>query len=304
MSAAASASPLTCSGCGTRMRPWLLARDYNRNVPAEAPFRYDRCDACGLASLRNVPDDLGRYYVQEYHGIPATSEAVERGAAHDHYKIDIVLEHRQGGRLLEIGPAWGAFSLLAKRAGFEVEAIEMSAPCCEFLASTIGVKPINTFDEVDGLAQATPPDVIALWHVFEHVRNPWRLLEAAAARLRPGGILVIATPNPASFQLRVFGRFWAHLDAPRHVHLVPAALLRQRAEAFGLRQVSLTTRDTGSIGWDDFGWRFSLANLAPVAGLRRAFRFAGRFLTPLARIVERREGAGSAYTVVFEKPKR
>lgn len=291
-----------CTGCGASMVPAFESPDRNRGVSATEAFRYLRCRSCGLVSLVNIPDDLGRFYVRDYHGIPASDEAIERGAAHDHYKIDLVLAHRRGGRLLEIGPAWGAFCLLAKRAGFEVEAIEMSEACCAFLRTKIGVRPINTTDEVAGLAQATPPDVIALWHVFEHVRDPWRLLDAAVAKLRPGGILLIATPNPESFQFGVFGSRWVHLDAPRHVHLVPRALLARRMEALAMRPLQVTSRDPGSVGWDDFGWRFSMANLAPLPGLKRAFRFAGRFLTPLAAPFERREGAGSAYTAIYEKP--
>lgn len=290
----------TCTACGSTMAPFLDTRDHNRNVSPEL-FRYFRCTRCGLISLSNVPDDLGLYYATSYYTLPSSIAEIERGAEHERYKIDIVLRHMKGGRLIEIGPSWGAFCLLAQRAGFAVEAIEMDAECCRFLESTLGVRVIRSANEAAALDAASPPDVIALWHVIEHLRDPWTLLARAADRLAPGGVIVIATPNPAAFQFGLFGRFWAHLDAPRHVHLIPAALLRERLSKLGLEQELCTTTDSGSLGWNGFGWRFSLANLTTMAALKRPLRLAGRIVAPLLAPVERRDGMGSAYTAVYRK---
>lgn len=284
------------------MKPFLHTRDYNRAASAVA-FEYLRCVDCGVASLVNVPDDLRPYYVSGYHLVPSTQQEIEAGAAHDQYKIDLVKQFVPSGRLLEVGPAWGAFCLLAKRSGFSVEAIEMDPECCAFLESRIGVHAICRNDEAAALEEATQPDVIAAWHVLEHMRDPWRLVEAAARRLAPGGILILALPNPAAFQFRILGRYWAHVDAPRHLHLLPASVLRAKAEAAGLEQVFCTTTDHGSLGWNGFGWMFSLPHLASSPLLKRALRLAGRAITPLASVIESREGLGSAYTAVFRKPR-
>jgi 2-polyprenyl-3-methyl-5-hydroxy-6-metoxy-1,4-benzoquinol methylase len=285
------------------MQFFLRTRDYNRAVSTEQ-FEYERCGRCGMISLANVPQDLGPYYVSDYHMLPASQEAIEAGVAHDQYKIDLVRRFVPSGRLLEVGPSWGAFCLLAKRSGFSVEAIEMDPACCKFLESRIGVRAICRNDEAAALAEAAEPDVIAAWHVLEHMRDPWRFIDMAARRLTPGGVLVLALPNPHAFQFRVLGRFWAHVDAPRHVHLVPPAVLRARAEAAGLTQVLCTTTDHGSLGWNGFGWVFSLPHLGASPFLKRALRVAGRKVTPIAALIEEREGAGAAYTAVFRKPPR
>ena len=172
---------------------------------------------------------------------------------------------------------------------------------CEFLNSRVGVRAIRRDDEASALAEATQPDVIAAWHVLEHMRDPWQMIDAAAARLAPGGVLVLALPNPYAFQFRLLGRYWAHVDAPRHIHLIPPAVLRVRAEAAGLRQVLCTTTDPGSLGWNAFGWAYSLPHFAAGAFSKRALRFAGRKLAALTQALESREGKGSAYTVVFRK---
>jgi SAM-dependent methyltransferase len=296
-----SARNVFCSNCQGKMQPAFETRDYNRGVSDEI-FRYDRCEDCGLISLGNVPEDVGSYYAAGYHMLPQTDAAIEAGVAHDRYKIDLVTQFTKKGHLLEIGPSWGAFCLLAKRAGFLVEAIEQDPDCCEFLNSRIGVKAILRNDEAAALVDAAQPDVIAAWHVLEHLRDPWTMIDAAAARLAPGGILVLALPNPYAIQFRLLGRHWAHVDAPRHVHLIPPELLRVRAESAGLKQILCTTTDLGSLGWNTFGWIYSLPHLASGAFFKRVLRFVGRKIAPLARIVENREGKGSAYTVVFRKP--
>jgi SAM-dependent methyltransferase len=293
----------TCSACGGAMQPLFATRDYNRLVSDDV-FRYVRCPCCELISLENVPADLDRFYAQDYHAFPADATVIDRAAERERYKIELVKRFASSGRLLEIGPAWGAFCLLAKRAGFAVEAIEMDPRCCAFLDSQIGVRAICSTDEAAALEQVGALDVIVLWHAFEHLRDPWRLLAAAAKRLAPGGVLLIATPNPNSWQFRLFGPRWTHVDAPRHVHLIPAGLLRRRAEALGLEELLCTTTDPGSIGWNTFGWSWSLASFVPPGFLRRAVRVAARLLAPLAAPIERREGAGSAYTAVFRKAAR
>lgn len=293
---------MTCSGCGAGMRPFLESADYNRST-SRARFRYDACPCCGLKSLSNVPTDLVSYYRSGYHAIPASVADLEVGAAHDRYKIELVRRFVQSGRLMEIGSGWGAFCLLAKRAGFEVTAIEQDARCCTFLRLELRVEVLESAAPAAALENAERVDVIALWHVLEHLEDPWEVLQTASAKLNGGGILVIATPNPEAVQFRIFGARWTHLDAPRHVHLIPAALLEKRARALGLVPELVTTRDPGSLGWNDFGWRFSLANLSPVAGLKRPLRLAGRILGKLATPIDGLEGKGSAYTAVFRKPR-
>jgi SAM-dependent methyltransferase len=292
---------IACSACGGAMAPYLRTRDYNGAFSAEE-FRYVRCRGCGFATLENVPPDLGPYYVPGYHHLPKTDAAIEEGVHHDRYKIELVARFVAAGRVLEIGPSWGAFCLMAKRAGYDVEAIEMDRACCEFIERRIGVRVHCRADEAEALAEASRPDVIAAWHVLEHLRDPWRVLRAAAARLAPGGVLVLALPNPGALQYRVLGRYWAHVDAPRHLHLIPPAVLRRKAEAEGLVQELSTTRDFGSLRWNEFGWTHSLPHLASGAFSKRVLRAVGRRVARVLRNIEAKEGAGAAYTAVFRKP--
>jgi SAM-dependent methyltransferase len=122
---------------------------------------------------------------------------------------------------------------------------------------------------VDPYAAANHPDVRAVevedvdgrysavifWHSLEHLRQPVRALRHAAALIAPGGLLVIAVPNAASVQARVFGDRWLHLDVPRHlVHITPEALI-STVESLGLKVEEVSYSRGGQVL---FGWLHGL----------------------------------------------
>jgi 2-polyprenyl-3-methyl-5-hydroxy-6-metoxy-1,4-benzoquinol methylase len=291
---------LTCRYCHETATPFFRTIDYNRRL-SEREFTYYRCDSCGLVFLHPIPLDLRDYYPDKYYEIPSSEDDLATLAENERYKIDIVQRYVSAGRLLEIGPAFGTFAYLAKRAGYEVEVIEMDDRCCRFMGSTLGIRVHQGERCGEFLADSIPFDVIALWHVIEHIPDPWGELEAIARSLRPGGILVIAAPNPGAFQFRIMGRVWTHVDAPRHLALIPPDLLVRKLGPIGLKPVLKTTTDPGSLGWNIFGWRFSLTNLSTHPFGKMVLGYAAIAFSILAGPVERKEGLGSAYTMVFMK---
>ena len=289
-----------CPQCGSAANARYRVADLNRRVSKEK-FQYYQCGSCGLVFLDRLPADLARYYPPQYYELPPSREALSRNAQFERYKLDLVTRHVARGRLLEIGPATGGFCFLAKEAGFDVHAIEMDARCSEFLRTVVGIEVQNSNEEVAALQREAPADVIALWHVIEHLRNPWAMLDAICAKVRPGGIAVIATPNPHAVQFGFWGGRWTHLDAPRHVVLVPPELLVGRMERRGMQLVQMTTSDPGGIGWNEFGWIFSFTNLSSAPWLKRPLRVLGRLARAMVRTTEDQEGKGAAYTAIFRK---
>jgi 2-polyprenyl-3-methyl-5-hydroxy-6-metoxy-1,4-benzoquinol methylase len=202
---------------------------------------------------------------------------------------------------LEIGPAYGSFIYLAKEAGFNAEAIEMDPNCCRFISEAIGVKAIQSNDPSVALKGVENYDVIALWHVIEHLPDPWKTLEAISKKLQPGGILVIAAPNPEAFQFRVLGRFWPHVDAPRHLKLIPLSLLDREMLSLELKPVWSTTTDKGTLGWNTFGWMYFFTNFTNLRFIKTELAIIGRIMSIILGPIERMKGLGSAYTVVYQK---
>jgi SAM-dependent methyltransferase len=295
--------PRTCPQCGGASSLRFAVGDLNRHLGSEL-FDYYRCADCSLLFLDPLPADLGHYYPQDYYALPQSIDEVARNARHEAYKIDIVRKHIGGGRLIEIGPATGGFCYLAKQAGFQVQAIEMDRRCSEFLRSMLHIDVVNSAAETAALDQLEPADVVALWHVIEHLRDPWGMLEAIARKLRPGGIAVIATPNPDALQFRIWGKRWVHVDAPRHVVLIPADVMTRRMRELDLDLVEMTTNDEGGLGWNWFGWVYGFANFSAAPRIKRFLRLAGRMVRRAVAPLEDREGKGAAYTAVFRKAAR
>jgi 2-polyprenyl-3-methyl-5-hydroxy-6-metoxy-1,4-benzoquinol methylase len=287
-----------CPQCGGTSRFRFEVGDLNRRLTAQL-FRYDECDQCRLVFQRDTPADLALYYASDYY-LDLSVDAVRRAARAEHDKIDIVLRYAKAGRLLEIGASRGVFAWLAREAGFAVEVIEMDRRCCTFINDQLGISAVSSEDPAALLQTRPAYDVIALWHVAEHLPDPWPLLDRAAANLAPGGILVVATPNPDSLQFRLLGAAWPHVDAPRHTCLIPAATLAARMCAHGLTLVDTVTDDRSARSASRFGWGAWLSRPFNNKLLRRSVYLLGCALSVLLMPLERGARA-SAYTAVFRK---
>lgn len=298
---AGETAPVPCRICSGTASHWKDVHDVNQRLARE-PFPTYRCRDCGGLFLHPVPQDLGRYYPAAYHDVPADLAAFRSRIGRQSFKIDIVRRHASGGDLLEIGPSHCEALYLAREAGFRVHGLEMDERCCRFAKDVLGLDDVRaSADPVADLPKTPSFDVVMLWHAFEHLPDPWGAAAAIAAAMRPGGVLVIAVPNPGSLQLAVFGRWWVHLDAPRHTMLVTASALARRLAPLGFALAEVTYTDRGSLGWNWFGW--SRGFTAHARG--RVSWFALSVLARACQIVavpfERTGRRGTAYTAVFRK---
>jgi hypothetical protein len=295
-----------CPLCKVPADLLFRATDANRSVSRET-FAYHRCALCGLVFIATVPPDLARYYGDGYHRPPPRRADLERVADRTRYQIDMVRRYVSGGRLLEIGPGVGCFAWLARQAGFEVEAIEQDAGCCAYLTGQLGVAAVRSDAPAEVLAERPRRyDAVVLWHVLEHLPDAWDVVHHGAGALREGGIVLVATPNPDAWQFQVMGARWPHVDAPRHVYLIPATVLSRQLEERGLQRVLLTTTDPGGLAWNRFGWGRAAVNLLPASARNgRAARglteLVGRSVSAITGRLERGELRGSTYTAIFAR---
>ena len=320
-----------CPGCGHSSQLLLKAVDANRRSSSNE-FRYFDCSACGLVYLYPIPENLGTYYQNDYsaYSIPESSEALNERAEAATQRVLFVQRFASKGKLLEVGPGYGAFSYRAQQMGFEVQAIEMDASCCDYMAK-IGIEAIcsSTFNSLDNVLGKF--DAIALWHVVEHLENYREVINFLSRHLSPGGVLVICTPNPESLQFKLFRRFWVSLDAPRHLYLIPLKVLTTCATGNGLEPAFASASDSEALAYNKWCWEASLivwlgsTGLMPRAGVRAilgaerstmrkyvdivrrvVFRSVaiglGRSFNFLLAPLERSKHRGASYSVVFKKP--
>lgn len=288
-----------CPICKINADSAFIAKDWNMKVSAEA-FKYLKCRKCGLIFLANPPVNLGAYYEDSYYRQPLF-KTIKKVAKKSSYQLAMIKKFVKGGRLLEVGPGFGTFSLQAKKGGFEVDVIERGEKCCDFLSESVGVRVIKSDQPHKAIETAKEYDVIALWQVIEHLPNPWEFLSKAAKKLRSNGVMVIATPSPSAFQFRLLKEKWPHVDAPRHLWLFPVELLIDYLVPLGLEPVMVTFDDKGARSWNRFGWQRYLMNYFNNKQVQRLAYILGYLIYLPMGIFDRQNGRGSSYTVIFQK---
>ena len=106
-------------------------------------------------------------------------------------------------------------------------------------------------------------DIIVIWHVLEHMDDLQQVLSFLQTHLCDDGLVVVSVPNYSSWQSRLFGRHWFHLDLPRHLLHFRRKWLLSTLEATGLKVLS---ESTFSASQNYFGFIQSACNwLSPGA---------------------------------------
>lgn len=154
---------------------------------------------------------------------------------------------KPGARLLDIGCGNGDHLKFLQGLGWQVEGIDPDPLAVEIVAAR-GIK-VHTGTLENQHFSDHQFDAIISCHVIEHVHDPVSLLRECGRILRPGGKLVIITPNTASWGHKWFGSNWRGLEPPRHLYIFNTVALRRTAEKAGLSicALSSTVRDAEGI---------------------------------------------------------
>jgi SAM-dependent methyltransferase len=290
---------MSCRLCGSAAQLTFLAHDRNRDLGPER-FAYTRCAACHCIALGEVPRDLARYYPVGAYGAAEEAsrpEYLERERA----KLELVNRYAPGREIVELGPGPGFFTRFASDNGFEVTAIEMDQSYCRELNEIPGVTAICSDEPAGVLATLKPSDAIVLWHVIEHLADPWQVLKRCVESLVPGGVLAVSTPNPNSLQFRLLRSRWVHLDAPRHLQLIPAQTLERELLQAGMVRMLTVTDDPVGRELNRMGWEYALRP-RPARNGATPIRWRGSIvMAGLMAGVERRDLAGASYTSLFTR---
>ena len=68
-------------------------------------------------------------------------------------------------------------------------------------------------------------DVVTLWHVMEHLEHLNGMWNTLYRILKERGVLIVAVPNPNSYDAQKYKEWWAAYDVPRHLwHFSPSVM--------------------------------------------------------------------------------
>jgi SAM-dependent methyltransferase len=112
-----------------------------------------------------------------------------------------------GARVADVGCGQGAFSLRMADDGYDVTGLDVIPSAEQRAAGGFAYHEVDLFDpsarDAFLRAHGSTFDAVVLLEVIEHVHDPWETLRFAHRLLRPGGTLLLSTPNITSF----FSRF-------------------------------------------------------------------------------------------------
>lgn len=233
-----------CDFCGSRARRLLYAdvRDYDLDWPDA--YAVVECIDCGLAFVdpRPLPSDIHVYYPPHYN--PFNPAQVGGPLAW----VKKFFEHRKAkkvlrllgptGSILDVGCAYGGFLDRLRAVGqWELFGIDTDAQSIAYARSQLGLRAdVLPFE---ALAEETAYNCVVMKYVLDHLPSPAAAFAKLSSIVRPGGYLVLQLPNRASWEARVFGRYWHGWEVPRHSVYFTLPTLQKYAEGFGFRLVEV-----------------------------------------------------------------
>lgn len=235
-----------CPVCNSEiLHPVFKVKDY---TVSKQEFEILHCDSCTARFTQDVPEQnaIGDFYKSDDY-ISHTNKG--KGVINSLYKKVRVRTLKQkallvkkftgktSGTLLDVGSGAGAFLDTMRKNSWVVTGLEPDIDARTVCKLTYGIEARPSQD----LFELNPEnfDAITLWHVLEHIHSLHDYLEQLRKLLRREGKLFIAVPNYSSKDAKVYGKYWAGYDVPRHLyHFTPMAM-QQLLRQHGLRIIKM-----------------------------------------------------------------
>jgi len=136
-------------------------------------------------------------------------------------------------RIFDIGCLFGQFLDLAAARGMEVWGLELQSDAARVAAqrhaNRIFCSSVEEFDE-RAASLSGQMDMVVASGVLEHTLKPETLFALASRLLKPGGFLILQTPNHASWLRWFLGRYWPCYAVPEHTYYFSPACIRKLGE--------------------------------------------------------------------------
>lgn len=160
---------LACGGCG------LLVRREHEPPPAQT---YSEDDYDPALMERLYPQYLNAFRAKEqpYRGLLSI-----------------------GARVLEIGSHYGAFLETAREWGWQAEGVDVGKDTSRFAQSKGFKVHVGEIGEC-GFADSSF-DGVFIWNCFDQIEDPRPVLRECRRVVKPGGVLVVRTPNGVFYAL-------------------------------------------------------------------------------------------------------
>lgn len=223
----AGGSTTACIVCGAPAR-----------VLGEGAHRTASCRRCGLDFVTPPLDDAS--------GITLQSECIVhddtgRGGSFDAIERTMKATLEGTGRVLDVGCGAGAFMLMLRARGWQPVGIDINERAVDAARMRGLDARLTTIDHVE--APAGGFDAAVLMNSLEYFARPLDALERIAHLMRPGGVVVLETPNTSYHRLQAAVGQRLGLSRERLMMVEPRH--GRRLIAFGVRSARQAFAQTG-----------------------------------------------------------
>jgi SAM-dependent methyltransferase len=145
------------------------------------------------------------------------------------------------GRLLDIGCSNGSFISTAKYHGWQEYGLELEDSSYQVAKK----HEVNVSNQELG-KQHFPDNhfsAVTMWQLIEHLANPKEMIREIYRIIKPGGILVVSTPNIKSIAWYLLKEEWGAVEPMVHLNLFNLAGMRRIMQDCGFKTQLIFTTD-------------------------------------------------------------
>ena len=156
-------------------------------------------------------------------------------------RLKYLNKFKQNGKVLEIGCATGEFLFSAKDAGFDVCGIEASKKYSSYaIKKGLNVK-YGRLEDIE--LQKSTFDIIAMFHLIEHIENPNEFIKKVYEYLKPKGLLYIITPNVESLTNKIFRYKHPNFQQSDHLFFFSSKTINNIFLNNGFKIISISSKE-------------------------------------------------------------
>ena len=178
---------------------------------------------------------MSKYYGPNYYDKPSLVFSIVQSLRKK------VFSRLKPGKVLDIGCGSGNFLSGMRSEGWDCFGTEISESSKKFTdkLKSEGIEiHYSELTKTDFSRESF--DLITLWHVVEHLREPGKYIRHAKKLLKKDGILFLAFPNIDSISFALWKCNWFHLDLPRHLYHFSPKSIPVLMEKNGFRVISIS----------------------------------------------------------------
>ncbi len=235
---------MNCPVCGNSNHD-IIYQLYDDRYGYDGLFEINKCKNCrhGALDLQFTDNDIANLYTEYY---PRNLHNLENRPVikHCQSKFQAWLNGINANAyrwipknvsILDIGCGYGEAVGYHMARGCEAYGVEADS-------NVINVKEkynynihIGSFDDKE--YEADYFDYVTMDQVIEHLQDPVNQIRNIHRILKPGGMLIMSTPNSNSLTAKIFRRKWLHWHVPYHLHFFSKKSIKLLADSAGFKLI-------------------------------------------------------------------